>query len=146
MRPPTSGTTCASWWRSAWPAAATPRPSQAVETVSCAQPSEAFAALCDAYEQIQDNYVDEVDDQALVNGAVRGMIEYGLEDPYSGYLPEEQYDRALDDLSGEFSGSGAEVGMENLDNPDDLSSCTVVTSTCAIVIVAPRGVRASRDM
>lgn len=117
--------------------AATPRPSQVVERVSCAEPSEAFAALCDAYEQIRGSYVDEVDDGALVDGAVRGMIEYGLEDPYSGYLPEEQYDRALDDLSGEFSGIGAEVGMENLDDPDDLSSCTVVTSTCAIVIVAP---------
>ncbi len=116
---------------------ATPRPSQAVEILTCAQPSDTFAALCDAYEQIRGSYVDEVDDQSLVDGAVRGMIEYGLEDPYSGYLPEEQYDRALDDLSGEFSGIGAEVGMENLDDPDDLASCTVVTSTCAIVIVAP---------
>ncbi len=117
--------------------AATPRPSQAVEVLTCAQPSDTFAALCEAYERIKGGYVDEVDDQALVDGAVRGMIEFGLEDPYSGYLPEEQYDRALDDLSGEFSGIGAEVGMENLDDPDDLSSCTVVTSTCAIVIVAP---------
>ncbi len=117
--------------------AATPPPSQAVEVLTCAQPSDAFAALCEAYERIKGGYVDEVEDQALVDGAVRGMIEFGLEDPYSGYLPEEQYDRALDDLSGEFSGIGAEVGMENLDDPDDLSSCTVVTSTCAIVIVAP---------
>ena len=117
--------------------AATPRPSQIVETVTCAEPSEAFAVLCDAYEQIRGGYVDEVEDEALVDGAVRGMIEYGLGDPYSGYLPEEQYDRALDDLSGEFSGIGAEVGMRNLDDPDNLEACTVVTSTCAIVIVAP---------
>ena len=65
------------------------------------------------------------------------MIEYGLEDPYSGYLPPEQFDSALDDLSGEFSGIGAEVGMENLADPDDLAACTVVTETCAMVIVAP---------
>ncbi len=65
------------------------------------------------------------------------MIEYGLEDPYSGYLTPDQYGSALDDLSGSFSGIGAEVGMENLAEPDDLASCTVVTDTCAMVIVAP---------
>ena len=65
------------------------------------------------------------------------MVEYGLEDPYSGYLPPDQYGEALDDLSGEFSGIGAEVGMENLADPDDLESCTVVTENCAMVIVAP---------
>ena len=117
--------------------AVTPRPSQVVETLSCTQPSDDFAVLCDVYARIKADYVDEVDDEALVDGAVRGLIEYGLEDPYSGYLPQSQYDRALDDLSGEFSGIGAEVGMENLDDPDDLAACTVVTSTCAMVIVAP---------
>jgi carboxyl-terminal processing protease len=118
-------------------APATPRPTPVLETVSCAQPSEAFAVLCEVYARIQSGYVDQVDDEQLVDGAVRGMIEYGLEDPYSGYLPQSVYDRALDDLSGEFSGIGAEVGMENLDDPEDLAACTVVTSTCAIVIVAP---------
>jgi len=117
--------------------AATPQPTPILETITCAQPSETFAALCDAYARIQADYVDEVDDQELVDGAVRGMIEYGLGDPYSGYLPPNQYGRALDDLSGEFSGIGAEVGMENLDDPDDLAACTVVSSSCAMVIVAP---------
>jgi carboxyl-terminal processing protease len=105
--------------------------------VSCAQPTEAFAVLCEAYAQIKGDYVDEITDEELVDGAVRGMIEYGLGDPYSGYLPPEQYGSALDDLSGEFSGIGAEVGMENLVNADDLAACTVVTQTCAMVIVAP---------
>ena len=94
---------------------------------------EAFAVLCDAYAQIQASYVDEITDEQLVDGAVRGMIEYGLEDPYSGYLPPEQYGEALEDLSGEFSGIGAEVGMENLADPADLASCTVVTENCAMV-------------
>jgi carboxyl-terminal processing protease len=116
---------------------ATPGPTPIIETLSCAQPSEAFAALCEAYAEIKDQYVDDVTDEQLVDGAVRGMIEFGLEDPYSGYLPPSQYGEALDDLSGQFSGIGAEVGMENLDDPDDLGACTVVTATCAVVIVAP---------
>ena len=115
----------------------TPGPTPVLETVSCAAPSEAFAVLCQTYAQIKGEYVDEVTDQELVDGAVRGMIEYGLEDPYSGYLPPSQYGEALDDLSGEFSGIGAEVGMENLTDPGDLASCTVVTATCAMVIVSP---------
>lgn len=117
--------------------AATPAPTPVLETVTCAEPAEAFAVLCEAYARIKDAYVDEVTDEQLVDGAVRGMVEYGLEDPYSGYLPPSQYGEALDDLSGEFSGIGAEVGMENLVDPEDLASCTVVTETCAMVIVAP---------
>jgi carboxyl-terminal processing protease len=114
-----------------------PEPTPILETVTCAEPSEAFAVLCEAYAQIKGQYVDEVSDTELVDGAVRGMVEYGLEDPYSGYLPPDQFGSALDDLSGEFSGIGAEVGMENLADPGDLAACTVVTEICAMVIVAP---------
>jgi len=116
---------------------ATPEATPQLETVTCAEPTEAFAVLCETYAQIKGEYVDEISDEDLVDGAVRGMIEYGLEDPYSGYLPPDQYGSALDDLSGEFSGIGAEVGMENLVEPEDLAACTVVTPTCAMVIVAP---------
>ena len=87
------------------------------------------------YAQIRAGYVDELTDEQLVDGALRGMVEYGLEDPYSGYLPPSQYGEALDSLSGEFSGIGAEVGMENLSDPADLESCTVVTDNCAMVVV-----------
>jgi len=116
---------------------ATPGPTPILETVTCTAPSEAFAVLCEVYADIKGEYVDEISDEDLVDGAVRGMIEYGLEDPYSGYLTPDQYGSALDDLSGSFSGIGAEVGMENLADPDDLASCTVVTDICAMVIVAP---------
>ena len=119
------------------PPEATPGPTPVLETVTCTAPTEAFEVLCEVYADIKGEYVDEISDEDLVDGAVRGMIEYGLEDPYSGYLTPDQYGSALDDLSGSFSGIGAEVGMENLADPDDLAACTVVTETCAMVIVAP---------
>lgn len=125
------------------PSGATPTPAETagstpiLETVSCAEPTEAFAVLCETYAQIKGDYVDEVSDEDLVDGAVRGMIEFGLQDPYSGYLPPDQYGSALDDLSGEFSGIGAEVGIENTVDPEDLASCTVVSQTCAMVVVSP---------
>lgn len=115
----------------------TPGPTPVLETLECTAPSEAFAVLCEVYADIKGEYVDEISDEDLVNGAVRGMVEYGLEDPYSGYLTPDQYETALDDLSGSFSGIGAEVGIENLADESDLAACTVVTETCAIVIVAP---------
>src|SRR5262245_29063896 len=71
--------------------AATPGPTPVLETVSCAEPTEAFAVLCETYAEIKGQYVDEVTDEQLVDGAVRGMIEYGLQDPYSGYLTPDQY-------------------------------------------------------
>jgi carboxyl-terminal processing protease len=122
---------------SAQPPTGTPGPTPILETVTCAEPSEAFALLCDTYARIKADYVDEVSDEALVEGAVRGLVEYGLADPYSGYLPPEDYEQALDDLSGEFSGIGAEVGLRNLDEPGDEESCSVITNACALVIIAP---------
>jgi carboxyl-terminal processing protease len=114
----------------------TPAPTPIIETFECTQPSEAFALLCDTYTRIQADYVDEVSDEDLVEGAIQGMVE-ALPDAYSGYIPPEQYGDALDDLSGEFSGIGAEVGIENVDEPEASEECTVITNACVLVIVAP---------
>lgn len=113
-----------------------PEATPELEVVTCTAPTDAFQLLCDTYARIKADYVDEVDDAALVEGAVDGMVD-ALPDPYSGYLPPEQYQSATDDLSGEFSGIGAEVGVENLANPDDDNACTTIGPTCALVIISP---------
>src|SRR5688572_6237134 len=41
---------------------ATPEATPTLETVTCAEPTEAFAVLCEAYAQIKGEYVDAVDD------------------------------------------------------------------------------------
>jgi carboxyl-terminal processing protease len=114
----------------------TPGPTPIIETLTCTEPSDAFRVLCETYARLKADYVDELDDADLVEGAVEGMVE-ALPDPYSGYLPPEEYESALDDLSGEFSGIGAEVGMRNLDDPGNEDACTVITNVCAVVIIAP---------
>lgn len=103
----------------------------------CATPDEAFASFCEAYDRLQREYVDELDPEKLAEGAIRGMFEYGVEDPYSGYMPPEQYQRALGDLSGTFSGIGAEMSIRNTEDPEDLAACTEFTSSCRLVVVAP---------
>ena len=44
-----------------------------VELTDCSDPSDDFAVLCDAYQLLQDNYVDPIDDEALAAGAVQGI-------------------------------------------------------------------------
>ncbi|MGH2463233.1 MAG: S41 family peptidase [Candidatus Limnocylindria bacterium] len=104
---------------------------------SCAAPNDAFAALCEAYDKLQDQYVDELDDEQLVEGALEGMFQYGVADPYSGYMNPEEYRNSLGDLSGTFSGIGAELAVENAENPDDLGACATLSDTCLLVVVAP---------
>lgn len=103
----------------------------------CAAPDEAFAAFCEAYEQIQREYVDDIDSEKLAEGAIEGMFQYGVEDPYSGYMPPEQYQQALGDLSGSFSGIGAEMAIRNTRDAADLAACTELSDICRLVVVAP---------
>ncbi len=104
---------------------------------SCVAPNEAFAPFCDAYAKLKEQYVDQLDDTKLAEGAIQGMFEHGVQDPFSGYMSPDDYQRALGDLSGQFSGIGAEMGVRNLDNPDDLEACTSFSESCALVVVAP---------
>jgi carboxyl-terminal processing protease len=104
---------------------------------SCAAPTEAFAAFCEAYDRLKTEYVDDLDDKALAEGAIQGMFEYGVEDPYSGYMAPEDYQTALGDLSGKFSGIGAEMAVKNLEDPADLESCDKLSAICVLVVVAP---------
>jgi carboxyl-terminal processing protease len=104
---------------------------------TCAAPSKAFAALCEAYGKLKEQFVDELNDTQLAQGALRGLFEYGVKDPFSGYMTPEEYRNAQGSLSGEFTGIGAEMAVKNTANPDDVTSCTQISDTCALVVVAP---------
>lgn len=104
---------------------------------TCAAPTKAFAALCEAYDKLKQQYVDKLDDTQLAEGAIRGLFEYGVKDPFSGYMSPDEYQRALGSLSGQFTGIGAEMAVKNTENPDDLAACPQLSETCALVVVAP---------
>jgi carboxyl-terminal processing protease len=104
---------------------------------SCTTPSGAFAPLCEAYQKLKDEYVDKLDDTALAEGAIQGMFQYGVKDPFSGYMPPQQYEQALGDLSGKFEGIGAEMALKNTTSPGDLAACQALSDTCVLVVVAP---------
>ncbi|GGC81531.1 S41 family peptidase [Enterococcus wangshanyuanii] len=62
------------------------------------------------YNEIVANYVGKVDEEKLVDGALKGMTE-ALDDPYSSYLNEPEADELDQSLSGSFEGIGATMTM-----------------------------------
>ena len=64
------------------------------------------------YQMIQGAYIEEVDSDDLINGALKGMTE-AIGDPYSNYFPEEEAKEFDDSISGSFEGIGASMTLEN---------------------------------
>jgi carboxyl-terminal processing protease len=63
------------------------------------------------FGRIKNDYVVDVDDEELIENAIRGMLS-GL-DPHSAYLDAEQFTELQVGTTGQFGGLGIEVGMEN---------------------------------
>ena len=69
--------------------------------------------LGEAYDALQQDYVlkDQLTDDRLSTGAIRGMLET-LDDPYTAYLDPDQM-QLHGDFSGHFGGIGAQVEIRN---------------------------------
>ncbi|MEM9196536.1 MAG: S41 family peptidase [Pseudomonadota bacterium] len=65
----------------------------------------------DAFERIRSAYVEEIDESALIEAAINGMLT--SLDPHSSYLPPTDFDDMRVQTRGEFGGLGIEVTMEN---------------------------------
>jgi carboxyl-terminal processing protease len=76
-----------------------------------ALPLEELRTFAEVYNQIRQGYVEEIDDSTLLEYAIQGML-MGL-DPHSTYLTRDAFQSLQDTTSGEFSGLGLEVGMED---------------------------------
>ena len=63
-------------------------------------------ALVQAFGALKSGYLNDVDDEALIRGAINGMLE-ALEDPYTSYVEPRAAARDQQDLSGSFEGIGA---------------------------------------
>jgi len=67
--------------------------------------------LADVLERVKHDYVNPVDDHQLLQAAIRGMVS--SLDPYSAYLAGEDYDEVKIMSTGQYSGVGIEVSMED---------------------------------
>ena len=74
-------------------------------------PLEDLRTFTEVFARIKNDYVEPVEDKALLENAIRGMLS-GL-DPHSSYLIPDDYQELQAGTSGEFGGLGIEVGMED---------------------------------
>jgi carboxyl-terminal processing protease len=67
--------------------------------------------LAEVLERVEREYVEPVDDHQLLQAAIRGMVS--SLDPYSAYLDGDEYDDIKISSSGQYSGVGLEVSMDD---------------------------------
>ncbi len=72
---------------------------------------ERFSPLVDVRAEIHKRYVEQVDDDVLIRGAIEGML-HEL-DPYSTYFSPDDYLRFQQHTTGKFGGIGIEITVRN---------------------------------
>ncbi|MBF0377986.1 MAG: S41 family peptidase [Desulfamplus sp.] len=72
---------------------------------------ESLKLFSDVLQELEENYVDEVDSKLLIQNAIKGMVS-NL-DPHSSFMPPESFDELQDDTKGEFGGVGIVVAIKN---------------------------------
>lgn len=60
------------------------------------------------YNEIVDNYYQDIDEEKLLEAGISGMIRY-LGDPYSTYMNKETAEDFNEDVDGTYQGIGAEI-------------------------------------
>ncbi len=82
-----------------------PQPSRSENTY---RQLELFARVL---SYVQNNYVEPVDEQQLVHGAIKGMLD--TLDPHTVFMPPDMFKEMKIDTAGEFGGIGLEITKRN---------------------------------
>ena len=70
-----------------------------------------IATIVKVFEEIDRNYVREVDERQVFEGAIKGMVDR-LDDPYSGYEPPQEAQEFQQSLDQKFGGIGIELAID----------------------------------
>ena len=89
--------------------------------------AEALQKIASTFQDIKDNYYEEVDNETLVDGAISGMMA-ALGDPYATYLTDDNSNTFDIELQGSYEGIGIEV-YNNEEN--EIEILTVFTDSPA---------------
>ncbi|MEE2987505.1 MAG: S41 family peptidase [Nitrospinota bacterium] len=92
-----------------------------IQTSVLAQENETNESETGTYEKLktfsevlsllESNYVESVDSNELIEGAIRGMVK--VLDPHTSYLPPVNFKEMQVETSGKFGGLGIEISMRN---------------------------------
>lgn len=69
-----------------------------------------FRLFADTIDQIERNYVKELDRRELIEAAIRGLTSEL--DPYSNYIPPDEFERFQTNIDSEFGGIGIQISMD----------------------------------
>ncbi|MDX1948261.1 MAG: S41 family peptidase [Pirellulaceae bacterium] len=83
---------------------------ESAETTPPAQDLELLKLFADALDQVERNYVKEIDRRELMEAAIRGMLS--KLDPYSNFIPPAELDKFKSSVENEFGGIGITVSTE----------------------------------
>lgn len=70
--------------------------------------SSEFKEFIDTYNDIRENYYEEVDKEELLDAGIKGMLEY-LGDDYSLYMDQEETESFNEQVEGKYTGIGVEI-------------------------------------
>lgn len=86
--------------------------------------SPAGQALLQVYGALNAGYLNEIDQNALLEGSISGMLE-SLEDPYTSYASPEQAAQEAENRTGSFQGIGATLQARNREDNTIVEVVTV---------------------
>ena len=78
-----------------------------------------YDMLVDTLDQVEENYVKEIDRRELFEAAIRGVMQ--RLDPYSSYISPRDMDRFRANVESEFGGIGIQITMDEDENLSILS-------------------------
>ncbi|MFN8576846.1 MAG: PDZ domain-containing protein [Candidatus Sericytochromatia bacterium] len=85
-----------------------------------------FGVFLKAYDILNSEYLNDIDNEKLVQGAIRGMME-ATGDPYTRYMDPKAYQGMKEERTGSFSGIGIQIGVrKNLINGHEMNTPTVI--------------------
>lgn len=88
---------------------------EGVKNLEAGKPSDVdFSLFWDAWQYIKEYYLkaSELNNQEMVYGAIKGMVD-SLKDPYTVFFKPDDAKKFTEDVSGNLSGIGIEIGKKD---------------------------------
>ena len=95
-----------------------------------AEERAAIEAFTQTYQRIADDFIGTPLPEAVLQGALEGMIGV-LDDPHSRYMPPDEYEAALDNALGQFEGIGAVMATEDGQG----EACALIDAECQLRVL-----------
>src|SRR5262245_47182853 len=86
------------------------KPAKSPEQLKADKDYELLKLFADALDQVERNYVKEVDRRELMEGAIKGMLS--KLDPHSNYIAPSDLEKFRNGVENEFGGIGITVSVE----------------------------------